>query len=145
MNKAIDVLRNNRVFAVVGVSENKEKYGHEVFEAFLNKGYAVYPVNPKYEEIDGRACYPSLEALPERPQVVVTVVPPAVTGQVVDSCQRLGVRTVWMPPGTWTEELVNRCAAEDLELIHDICPVGALWSMNSETETGQPEGSEENQ
>lgn len=130
MSIVSDVLRNNRIFAVVGVSQNKEKYGCEVFETLLSKGYQAYPVNPKYEEIDGRRCYPSVEALPEPPQVVVTVVPPEVTGQVVDSCQQMGINQMWMPPGSWTEALVDRCEAQGIELIHDICLVSALRSLN---------------
>jgi uncharacterized protein len=130
MSIVSDVLRNNHTFAVVGVSQNKEKYSCEVFETLLAKGYQAYPVNPKYEEIDGQPCYPSIEALPERPQVVVTVVPPEVTGQVVDSCERLGINTLWTPPGSWTESLVDRCEAQGIELIHDICMVSALRSMN---------------
>ncbi|MFB0545865.1 MAG: CoA-binding protein, partial [Anaerolineae bacterium] len=46
------ILSNNRTFAVVGVSQNRQKYGHEVFEALLAKGYRVYPINPKYNEVD---------------------------------------------------------------------------------------------
>jgi uncharacterized protein len=130
MSIVSDVLHNNRVFAVVGVSQNKEKYGCEVFETLLAKGYEAYPVNPEYKEIDGRGCYPSIEALPERPEVVVTVVPPEVTAQVVDSSVRMGVNTMWMPPGSWTEALVDRCEAEGIELIHDICLVSALRSVN---------------
>ena len=36
---------------------------------------AVYPVNPKYGEVQGLRCYPSLEAIPEPVDVAVVVVP----------------------------------------------------------------------
>lgn len=124
------ILRNNRTFAVVGVSQDRQKYSHEVFEALLAKGYQVYPVNPKYEEVDGRRCYPSLDDLPEKPQVVVTVVPPAVTEQVVESCARLGIRTVWMPPGSWSQRALETCEAHGIEEVHDVCPVFALRSAD---------------
>ena len=129
MSLISNILSNNRTFAVVGVSQNRQKYGHEVFEALLTKGYQVYPINPKYNEIDGQRCYPSLDELLEKPQVVVTVVPPPVTEKVVESCVRLGVETVWMPPGSWSEQAVETCEAQGIEEVHDVCLVFALRSL----------------
>lgn len=128
MSVVSDILRNNQTFAVVGVSQDKEKYGHEVFDALVANGYRVYPVNPKYEEVDGHRCYPSVEDLPEKPQVVVTVVPPAVTEKVVESCARMGIRTIWMPPGSWSERAVQLGEEQGMEVVHDICLVFALKS-----------------
>ncbi len=54
------VLKQCRTFAVVSVSQDKQKYGYEVFETHLNHGYKVYPVNPKYTNVDEQLCYPSL-------------------------------------------------------------------------------------
>lgn len=73
------VLKQCHTFAVVGVSQDRQKYGYEVFEALVNQGYKVYPVNPKYTSVDEHPCYPSLHALPEVPAVVVTATPSAVT------------------------------------------------------------------
>ena len=98
MSSVFDILRDNQIFAVVGVSQNRQKYGYEVFETLVTNGYRVYPINPKYEEIDGHRCYPSLDELPEKPEVVVTVVPPAVTEKVVQACARLGIHTAGHEP-----------------------------------------------
>lgn len=129
MSLISDVLRDNRTFALVGVSQNREKYGYEVFEALIAKGYEVYPINPKYDEVDGRRCYASLDDLSETPDVVVAAVPPVVTEKVVQSCARLGVVTVWMPPGSWSEQAVQTCEEQGLEEIHDVCLVFALRSV----------------
>jgi hypothetical protein len=128
MSLISNILRNHRTFAVVGVSENTEKYGHEVFEALIDKGYQVYPINRKYAQVDGHQCYPSVEALPAKPEVVVTVAPPAVTENVVETCARLGIATVWMPPGAWSDKAVETCEAHGIEEVHDVCLVFALRS-----------------
>ena len=78
MSLVSDILRNNHTFAVVGVSQDPAKYGHEIFKSLLKKGYKVYLVNPKYDAVDGHRCYPSLDVLPEKPEVTVAVVPPAI-------------------------------------------------------------------
>jgi hypothetical protein len=129
MGLVTDILRNNHTFAVVGVSQDPAKYGHEIFEKLLSKGYRAYPVNPKYESIDGHRCYASVEVLPEKPEVVVAVVPPTVTEQVVETCARLGIGTLWMPPGAWSEKAVETCEANGIQEVHDVCLVFALDSM----------------
>jgi predicted CoA-binding protein len=134
MSLITDILKNHRTFAVVGVSQDPAKYGHEIFEALLAKGYIVYPINPKYESVDGHPCYPSLESLPEKPEVVVTVVPPPVTEKIVEACIRMGIRVVWMPPGAWSEAAVELCEKHHINAVHDICLVFALRSFHGRVE-----------
>lgn len=123
------VLKRCHTFAVVGVSQDKQKYGYEVFEALINNGFQVYPVNPKYTNVDEHPCYPSLQALPETPEVVVTATPPAVTEKVAETCAQLSVETLWMPPETWSEKSVEICNTDGIEEIHDLCLVFALKSL----------------
>lgn len=75
----------NRLFsprgvALVGASANKSRYGGRAFDYALASGFSgpVYPVNPRYEAIDGRVCYPDLAAIPEGAalDVVVAMVAP---------------------------------------------------------------------
>jgi len=46
-----------KVWAVVGASDNPEKYGNLIYKKLKSRGYRVYPVNPNYETIDGDKCY----------------------------------------------------------------------------------------
>ncbi len=129
MSLITDILVRYHTFAIIGVSQDPDRYGHEVFEALLKKGYKVYPINPKYEMVDGHPCYPSLEMLPEKPDVAVVVVPPTVTEKVVETCVRLGIGTVWMPPGTWSSQAVELCTVWGIQEVHEVCPVFALSAL----------------
>jgi acyl-CoA synthetase (NDP forming) len=64
-----------RAVALVGASANKSRYGGRAFDYALAAGFggAVYPVNPRYEAIDGRVCYPDLAAIPDDAAVDVVV------------------------------------------------------------------------
>jgi acetate---CoA ligase (ADP-forming) len=44
---------------------------------------AVWPVNPKYDELAGKRCYPSIEALPQAPDATFIAVPREATIEVV--------------------------------------------------------------
>ena len=135
---ALAVLRTPASFAVIGVSAQPEKYGHEVFETLHRGGYTVYPINPKYTEIAGCRCYASLAELratlaPERsagvPDAVVLALAPHVTEQTTPKVIAAGARLVWLPPGCFTEAAVAACQAAGVPVIHDVCPVGALRAL----------------
>jgi acyl-CoA synthetase (NDP forming) len=83
-----------RGVALVGASANKARYGGRAFDYALASGFsgAVYPVNPRYEAIDGRVCYPDLASLPEGApvDVVVAMVAPERMGAVYEQAAARG-------------------------------------------------------
>jgi acetate---CoA ligase (ADP-forming) len=56
-------------------------------------------VNPKYEELHGQPCYPSLEALPERPDIAVVALNPLRAASVTEAAAAAGVPAVIIPGG----------------------------------------------
>ena len=112
--------RSNK-FAVVGASRDPKKYGHRVYKDLKEAGYRVYPVNPGTEEILGDRCFPDLESLPSLPDVVDTVVPPKVTEDVVRTCQRLGIKMVWMQPGSESRNAIEFCETNRINVVHSVC------------------------
>ena len=116
-----DFLRKENVFAVVGVSKNPKKYGHQVYKDLKEAGYAVYPVNPNIDEVLGDRCYHSLGELPEKPDVVDTVVPSEVTEKIVEECKALGIDKIWMQPGSESEQAIAFCNRNNIKVVHDVC------------------------
>ena len=84
-------------------------------------GYTVYAINPGLKSIDGDTCYPSLGALPTKPDAVSVVVPPKVTEQVIKDCIDLGITRVWMQPGSESEEAIRNGEEHGITVIHDQC------------------------
>jgi predicted CoA-binding protein len=117
----LEFLNGKNVIAVVGASRDPEKYGHRVYKDLRSGGYKVYPVNPNADEVLGDKCYPSLEALPEKPDVVDVVVPPKVTEEVVKTCKKLGITKVWMQPGSESEIAIKFCKDNGINVIYGIC------------------------
>ncbi len=74
---SIDRMLNPRSIAVVGATPRMQYGGRFVAAAMgsMEQGVNVYPVNPRYDEVQGLQCYPSVSALPEAPDVVGIVVP----------------------------------------------------------------------
>ena len=117
----LEFLNKKNVFAVVGASRDPKKYGHQVYKDLRKAGYRVYPVNPNADEILGDRCYPSIEDLPVKPDVVDIVVPPKITERVVKTCRKLGIRKVWMQPGSESEAAIKFCEENGMDVVHGVC------------------------
>ncbi len=112
-----ETMLEKKVWAVVGANRNPEKYGNMIYRKLKRKGYETYAVNPVYDSIDGDACYPSLSALPVVPDVVNMVVAPARGRDVIAQAARLGVRYIWLQPGTHDDALMEQIASLGLEAV----------------------------
>ncbi|MGQ0570037.1 MAG: CoA-binding protein, partial [Armatimonadota bacterium] len=75
--QALRPLLSPESIAVVGASASRPTAGTAVIANLRRLGYggAIHPVNPKYDEVDGLRCYPSLAAIPGEVDVAFLGVP----------------------------------------------------------------------
>ncbi|CDI06027.1 MAG: acetate--CoA ligase family protein [Candidatus Nitrosotenuis sp.] len=87
--------------ALVGASATPGKVGNSVLDSLAKHDYKgkVYPINPKAEEILGLKCYPSLEAINDKIDLVVVCVDLSVTPPVLEACAKKGVHNVVIVSG----------------------------------------------
>lgn len=107
--------------AVVGASNNPDKYGHIIVRNLLGKGFTVLPVNPREATIAGLPAYPSLEAVPGPVHLVNVVTPPAVTRGVLEDVARLGLPAVWLQDGSFDDDVLAYCASAPFRTVYDAC------------------------
>lgn len=107
------------VWAVVGVTPDSKKFGYRVYKKLKEHGYTVYAVNPNYPEVDGDATYPDLQALPQKPQVVNFVVNPEIGAKTLEACIELGIRKIWLQPGTVSEEILKKATENQIQVVQN--------------------------
>lgn len=96
---------SKKTWAVIGVTQDPDKYANMIYRRLRKLGFRVYAVNPKYETAEGDPCYPSLHALPTVPEVINMVVSPKRGGDYLKEASELGIRYVWFQPGTYDEDI----------------------------------------
>ena len=76
MSNVLAKMLNPKSIAIIGASPDANKLNGRPFHFLRRDGYAgrLYPVNPKYTEIDGITCYPNVASLPEAPELAVIIV-----------------------------------------------------------------------
>jgi hypothetical protein len=121
-----EVLDTKKTYALIGASQDSEKYSHELLVTMLKHGYTMYPINPRYEEIEGKRCYASLAHLPEKPEVVIVALAPRNAESVLSQVAEQSISIVWLTPGSSSAATLEMAQGFGLDVIHDACPVGIL-------------------
>jgi len=121
---------SGQVFAVVGASRDRSKFGNRVLRAYLAHGRRALPVNPREPEVEGLVCVADLAALGEPVDGVSIITPPEVTAGVVEQALALGMRRLWLQPGAEHEGAIEKArAAGALVLAYGPCVLVELPRM----------------
>lgn len=110
-----------RTIAVVGLSGNPVKPSHYVSEYMQQQGYKIYPVNPSVENVLGEKSYPSLTALPVKPDIVNVFRVPSMVPAIVDEMLMLGLHDLWVQQGIVNMEAARRAEEGGIRVVMDRC------------------------
>ena len=106
MDRAVELMRDAKTIAVVGVSSRPDRPSNEVAQYLIQNGYTVYMVNPTETEVLGQPAYDSVRDLPE-PVDIVAIAADA--------------KAVWMQLDIVHEEAAAKARAAGLEVVMDKC------------------------
>ena len=126
----IHAMLDMKVWAVVGATDNPDKFGYKIFKLLKKADYTVFPVNPGLESVQGEKCYASLADLPEKPEAVNFVVPPKVGEAIVAECAALGIKNVWLQPGANGDTVVEAAKKQGMNTIHSSCIMVEVRKQN---------------
>jgi predicted CoA-binding protein len=123
MDRAVELMRDSKTIAVVGVAPVPAKPSYYVSEYLIDHGYTVYLVNPTEEghEILGRTVYPSVSSLPEPVDIADIFRRPQFIPPVVEDAIAAGAGAVWMQLGIVNEEAAQQARDAGLEVVMDRC------------------------
>lgn len=107
--------------AVVGVSHRPEKYGFKIFRDMLEAGYTVSGISVRGGEVLGRKISKTLKELAVVPDIVITVVPAEITERIVEECRELGIKEIWMQPGSESAAAMAKAEEYGMNLTANAC------------------------
>ncbi|WP_297501157.1 CoA-binding protein [Thermococcus sp.] len=115
------ILTKYRRIALVGASSKPERDANQVMRYLIEKGYEVYPVNPRYSEVLGRKCYPSVLDVPDDVEIVDLFVRPEFTMDYVEQAIEKGAKVVWFQFGTYNREAFRKAKEAGLMVVAHRC------------------------
>jgi acetyltransferase len=90
----LDAIFRPKSIAVVGATEKAGSVGRTVLWNLMSTpfGGPVYPVNPTRNAVLGIKAYPTLSALPEKPDMIVVTTPASTIPGIIGEAADLGIR-----------------------------------------------------
>jgi uncharacterized protein len=123
MDRAIEIMRDSKTIAVVGVTTKRDRPANDIAGYLIDHGYTVYLVNPteEGETMFDRPIYPSVQSLPERVDIVDVFRRPVDVPPVAEDAIAAGAKVLWMQLGIVNEESATRAREAGLEVVMDRC------------------------
>ena len=90
----LDALLDPHCIAVVGASARVGSRGEALMRNIVQGGFAgtLYPVNPRYSEIEGLSCHDAVKDCPEDPDLVIFISPERTLKRGLKQCAKRGIR-----------------------------------------------------
>jgi len=115
------VLRNAKTIAIIGASQNPLRDSTMVMHYLLQNGFDVIPVNPKYDEVFGKKCYPTVSDIGK----MVDVVDVFRRGEFVDEVAKDAVsakaNVLWMQLGITNEAAAQYAHDHGMKVVMNRC------------------------
>jgi xylulose-5-phosphate/fructose-6-phosphate phosphoketolase len=129
----LDLFKNARTIAFVGLSDKPERHSHIVAKYFQDKGYRIIPVNPKIDEVLGEKSYKSLTDIPKDIHIDIVDIfrkSEEVLPHLAEVVERGGITTVWLAEGTSTRETEDFAEDYGLSMITNFCILEAYKQID---------------
>jgi predicted CoA-binding protein len=117
----LEILKNYKNIAVVGLSSNRARPSHGVAQYLKSAGYRIIPVNPNEKEVLGEKSYARLEDVPEKIEIVDIFRRAEEVPAVVESAIRVGAKVLWMQLGIENAGAAEKARAAGLIVVEDAC------------------------
>jgi hypothetical protein len=119
-----------KIIAVVGMSPKPERPSHYVAMYLKEKGYTIIPVNPGHKEIAGMSCYPNLESISVKVDIVVIFRRSEFVPPIVESGISIGAKAIWMQDHVIHEKAAQKAKEAGLLVVMNDCMLrqhGLIW------------------
>ena len=120
----------SRTVAVIGASNNRDKFGNKALRAFERQGYTVIPINLHETLVEGHKAYASVLDVPDAIDMATVYVQPRAGVKIMDEIAKKGIGEVWLNPGADGREVIARAHALGLKTIQ-ACSIIAIGESPS--------------
>ncbi len=115
MNNNLDALFKPKSVAIIGASTKELSIGNVITKNLIHYNYegAIYPINPKVDELRGLKAYKSILEVPGEVDLVHIVIPPPFVPAEVENCGKKGVKAIIINAAGFKEMGAKGKALED--------------------------------
>ena len=116
-----EILTKAHTIAVVGLSNNHDRYSYVVAKYLQEHGYKIVPVNPNVNEIFGEKAYPDLASIPFPIDLVDVFRNSTAASEIVDQAIAMEIPVVWLQLGVDVPDVQKLSANTKTTCIDKCC------------------------
>ncbi len=103
--------------AVIGASNDPEKYSYKAVKLLQEKGHTVFPVHPTLKDIEGTPVYSSVKLVPQKMDTVTVYLNPKVSSSISDEIIAIAPRRIIFNPGAENPEFEQKAKSRGIETL----------------------------
>ena len=103
--------------AVLGASDDPERYSYQAVKLLQEKGHEVFPVHPTLKQIDGQKVYASLQDLPKTVDTLTVYVSKEVSTKMAGQILQSKPRRLIFNPGTENPTLKSQATQQGIKTL----------------------------
>ena len=115
------ILSSAKNIAVVGLSPDESKPSNDVAKFLIKRGFNVFPIYPKFDEILGRKVYRNLTQIDENIDIAVMFRKGEFASELVKDAVKKGVKTLWLQLGITNDEAGAIARENGINFVQDRC------------------------
>ena len=121
-----NILQEVKTIAIVGASSNPDRDSYKVMKFLIDYEYQIYPVNPNETNSLGRKCYPDLESIEEKIDMVDVFRAEKFVLDISKVAIKIGAKILWTQEGVIDEKAASLGRSSGLKVVMDKCPKKVL-------------------
>ena len=103
--------------AVLGASDDPERYSYKAVKFLLEKGHEVFPVHPTLKQIDGQKVYASLKELPKPIDTLSLYVSKEISSKLASEILESKPKRIIFNPGAENPELESQASRQGIKTL----------------------------
>lgn len=114
------ILHDTKTIAIVGLSANPSRASFQVAQ-YLMPHYEIIPINPACEEVLGLRCYPDLQSVPVKVDMVDVFQRSENVMPFVQPSIDIGAKYFWMQLDIRNDDARQQLEAVGVIVVDDLC------------------------
>ena len=119
-----EILQDIKTIALVGISKDTKKDSFVIMKFLIERGYTVFPVNPKYKDelILDRKCYAGLNNIDEKIDMVEIFRKTEFVYEHTKQAIDIQAKVLWTQLNIFCNESKKLAKSAGLEVVMNRCP-----------------------
>lgn len=110
-----------KTIALLGVSRDPKKFGHQVFQHLSSQGYKLQPIHAEVAELNGVSTLKSISEIPETTDAIWIALPKQAVVPALQEALEKGIKNIWIQQFSESQEAIEMAKNSQANIVLGRC------------------------